>query len=90
MNRPNTIIVEDAIEKAKTVESILTAGERDHLAQAICDNLSPEAVAAIAFCIPHLETADDVNAEMRWFRDMLLETVGGFARAKAIVDQLGL
>ena len=49
----------------------------DILQDVLQDNLSPEAVAAIAGCLtPALGKRDKVAREVVWFRTLLIEMVG--------------
>jgi len=54
--------------------------ESDALRETIKDNLSPEAVAAIAYLLD-LPAADDwtpeVRRQVKWFRKQLVELLGG-------------
>jgi len=50
----------------------------DMLNDALRENLSPHAVAAIAaFCQTATTQRDDVDRQIRWFADRLIELVGG-------------
>ena len=63
----------------------------DLLTDALRDNLSPQAVAAIAAYLQPARTAnDDVNTQIRWFSDVLVETVGGHDAMNDLCDEVGL
>ena len=67
------------------------AGDNDTLIVAIRDNLPPEAVVAIAAYIHDPRTNDEqTNTAIRWFHDILIDTVGGHEIANGIVDEIGL
>ena len=63
----------------------------DALADAMKDNLSPEAVAAIAAFLDAATTKNDkVNRQMEWFVEQLIKMVGGDAAMNRLCDEVGL
>ena len=65
----------------------------DTLFDAMEDNLSPEAVAAIAAYLVARPTAApnaSVNKELNWFTDRLVELVGGDEAFNRLCEELGL
>jgi len=63
----------------------------DLLADALKECLSPEAVAVIAsYLQPARSDDDEIDRQIRWFADVLVETVGGDDAMNRLVDQLGL
>jgi hypothetical protein len=58
---------------------------------AIRDQLSPHAVAAIASCLQINRTNDaDVDRQVRWFHGQLCELLGGFEQQSRLAEELGL
>ena len=63
------------------------------LFEALKDNLSPEAVAAIVTYLVARPTAApnaSVNRELNWFTDRLVELVGGDEAFNRLCEKLGL
>ena len=62
----------------KTNVMVGYSGEmKDILRDVLRDNLSPEAVAAIAACLtPAIGKRDKVAREVTWFREFLIEMLG--------------
>ena len=61
------------------------------LVDALRDNLSPEAVAAIhAWLQPARTRHTGVNVELEWFRTLLRNTVGGTDAMNRLTDEVGL
>ncbi len=61
------------------------------LIDAMRENLSPEAVAAIASWLQPAETNDDsVNREIRWFTEQLAYALGGWQQQSELAEELGL
>ena len=64
--------------------------EVDAMREVLKDNLSPEAVAALAFLLD-LPAADDwtpkVRRQVKWFRMQLVELVGGKKQLNALVAE---
>ena len=61
------------------------------LRDALRQNLSPQAVAAIAAYLQPAHTKDEsVNRQLAWFQDLLVEALGGDEALNRIADELGL
>ena len=57
----------------------------------IRENMSPEAASAIAaFLQPAQTKNDDVNREIQWFADLLIEMVGGGDEMNRLCEESGL
>ena len=58
---------------------------------AIRDQLSPPAVAAIVAYLQPVSTKDSaVNKEVAWFSERLVELLGGYEQQSRLSDELGL
>ena len=65
----------------------------DTLFDALEDNLSPDAIAAIAAYVSAGPTAGPnaaVNKELHWFVDQLVDLVGGDEAFNRLCEELGL
>jgi hypothetical protein len=63
----------------------------DRLIDALRENLSPHAVAAIASCLQPARTNDpNVDREVQWFIERLAETLGGWDRQNRLAEELAL
>ena len=61
------------------------------LVDALRDNLSPEAVAAIASWLQPARTNDEnVDREVRWFTEQLAQALGGWDQQSRLAEELGL
>ena len=61
------------------------------LVSALRENLSPEAVAAIASWLQPASTNDPkVNREIRWFSEQLAQALGGWDQQSRLAEDLGL
>ena len=61
------------------------------LIDALRDNLSPEAVAAIASWLQPARTNDEnVDREVRWFAEQLAQALGGWDQQSRLAEELGL
>ena len=61
------------------------------LADALRDNLSPEAVAAIASWLQPARVSDtSVDQEIGWFRGLLVDALGGYEQQSRLAEELGL
>jgi len=79
----------DGCEVRVTVPEDQTPQET--LIVALQDSLSPQAVAAIvAFLQPARTASENVNTQIRWFADVLVETVGGHDAISDLCDEVGL
>ncbi len=64
--------------------------DESELFEHVREQLSPEAVAAIAAWLQPAQTNNaDVNRQVAWFRDRLVEMLGT-DRYNALCDELGL
>jgi hypothetical protein len=69
--RPDGSIVRITVPEDSKPEELLI--------DALRDNLSPKAVAAIAFWLQPASTNDEnVNREVRWFAEQLAQALGGW------------
>jgi len=63
----------------------------DVLADAIRDNLSPKAVATIVAFLQPVQTNDpDVDEQVRWFAEQLVEALGGYEAQSRLAEEVGL
>ena len=63
----------------------------DMLTDALRENLSPHAVAAIAAYLQPVRTMDpDVVRQVAWFRELLTKVVGGEDQMNRLCDEVGL
>ena len=63
----------------------------DLLADAVRENLSPHAVAAIASYLRTVRTNNPkVDNEVRWFAECLAAKLGGWDRQSDLAEELGL
>ena len=63
----------------------------DLLTDALRENLSPHAVAAIAAYLQPVHTRDpEVVRQVRWFAELLTEVVGGEDELNRLCDEVGL
>lgn len=61
------------------------------LIEALRENLSPHAVAAIASYTMNIQTDDiAVNGEVAWFVERLTELVGGWKQQGVLAEEIGL
>ena len=63
----------------------------DMLADAVRDNLSPKAVATIVAYLQSASTNDaDVDAQVAWFAEQLVEALGGYEAQNRLAEEVGL
>ena len=63
----------------------------DMLTDALRENLSPHAVAAIVAYLQPVRTADpQVDRQMRWFAELLAKAVGGQDELNRLCEEVGL
>ena len=63
----------------------------DMLTDALRENLSPHAVAAIAAYLQPVGTTDpQVDRQVRWFAEMLTRAVGGDDELNRLCEEVGL
>ena len=84
-----------AVWEAKSaLQAAYDAGRADasaSLVDALRDNLSPEAVAAIASWLQPARTNDgNVDREVRWFAEQLAQALGGWDQQSRLAEELGL
>jgi hypothetical protein len=61
------------------------------LIDALRENLSPKAIAAIAFWLQAAFGDDEnVDREARWFAEQLAQALGGWDQQSDLVEELGL
>lgn len=61
------------------------------LTESLRDNLSPEAVAAMVSWLQPATTNDKkVTREIAWFRDQLVDMLGGGEQQSSLAEELGL
>lgn len=64
---------------------------KEILADALRENLSPHAVAAITAYIQPVRTMDpELVCQLRWFADLLTEVVGGEDELNRLCEEIGL
>jgi hypothetical protein len=84
-----------AVWEAKSaLQAAYDAGRADasaSLIDALRENLSPEAVAAIASWLQPARTNDqNVDREVRWFAEQLAQALGGWDQQNRLAEELGL
>ena len=63
----------------------------DVLADALRDNLSPQAIAAVVSCLRINRTHnDDVDRQVHWFAEELVKLLGGPEQQTRLAEELGL
>jgi len=81
-------------EVKSALQAAYDAGRADAkaaLVDALRDNLSPEAVAAIASWLQPARTNDEnVDREVRWFAEQLAQALGGWDQQSRLAEELGL
>lgn len=78
--------VGDALDAAYRAGQASTSQQ---IIEAICDNISPDAVGAIATCLHNTKTNDEnVNREVLWFTQQLIQALGGKEQQKRIAKEL--
>ena len=71
------------VAEHNTMNTMLAIGLREHL--------SPHAVATIAAYVQPVRTMDpDVVRQVRWFRELLTELVGGEDAMNRLCEEVGL
>ena len=78
--------------KQKKHVMVAYSGEaKEVLLDVLKDNLSPEAVAVIAACLQPARCGDEqVDRQVRWFAEQLVEALGGDDAFNRACDELGL
>ena len=81
--RPDGTIVRVTVPEDPKPEELLI--------DALRENLSPHAVAAIASWLQPATVADaSVNQEIGWFRGVLIDALGGYEQQNRLAEELGL
>ncbi len=93
MKTPNNIPTHYDVEVADTRRRVGFPSDRaaaEMLADALRDNLSPQAVAAIAAYLQPARVRDpDVQRQLDWFRTMLVEMLGE-GQFDRLAEEVGL
>ena len=88
-DKPKTYPVE--VNGRKTRVTVPDGDEHDALRDWLSDNLTPQAVATIVSFLQPVRTDDqDVDEEVRWFAEQLVEAVGGYAAQSRLAEEVGL
>ena len=92
MKRPKPKTYEAKVNGRRTRVTVPDdPGPEEMLIDAIQDNLSPQAVAAIAaFLQPATTKSAEVNRQIRWFADLLTAVVGGGEEHNRLCEEAGL
>jgi len=71
---------------------VAASNDNQNLRNALRENLSPEAVAAIAHRLTPTPKSGhrELDAEVTWFATLLAETLGGWNQQERIIQELGL
>lgn len=87
----HTVAVWEAKSALQTAYDAGRADAKASLIDALRDNLSPEAVAAIASWLQPARTNDEnVDREVRWFAEQLAQALGGWDQQSRLAEELGL
>ena len=88
--RPKTYEADEGNRKVRvTVPEDLKP--EDVLTDAVRDNLSPQAIATIVAFLQPVRTDDqDVDEEVRWFAEQLVEALGGYEAQNRLAEEVGL
>jgi len=80
-----------AKQQKKHVMVAYSGETKDVLRDVLKDNLSPEAVAVIAaYLQPARCGQEQVDRQVRWFAEQLIELLGGDDAFNRVCDELGL
>ena len=86
--RPKTY---EATVNGKKVRVTVPENDEQDLFDAVREQLSPHAVAAIASCLQANRTNNpDVDRQVRWFRDQLCDLLGGAEQQNRLAEELDL
>ena len=81
----------DVCGKKRRVTVPQDPSPEDLLTDALRENLSPHAVAAIAAYLQPVGTADpQVDRQVRWFAELLAKAVGGQDELNRLCEEVGL
>lgn len=87
-NRPKTY---EADWKGRKVRVTVPENDEGELFEAIREQLSPQAVAAIVSCLQINRTNNpQVDRQVHWFGEKLIEQLGGAAEQGRLAEELGL
>ena len=91
MRRRKPKTYETTLNGKKTRVTIPENEDTDVLAEALKDNLSPEAVATIVAYLQPTRVKDaKVQREVEWFSEELVKAVGGNAALAQLMDEVEL
>jgi len=86
--RPDTY---EAEVNGRKVRVTVPENDESELFEAVREQLSPEAVAAIASCLQINRTNNpEVDRQVRWFHDQLCQLLGGYEHQARLAEELGL
>jgi hypothetical protein len=86
--RPETY---EAEVKGKKVRVTVPENDESGLFDAIREQISPHAVAAIVSYLQPVSTRNSaVNKEVAWFSEQLVELLGGYEQQTRLANELGL
>jgi hypothetical protein len=87
--RPETYEAEIAGKKVRV--TVPDAIDEEVLFDALRDNLSPEAIAAIVSCLQTNRTNNaEVDRQVDWFAEELCKLLGGHEQQNRLAEELGL
>ena len=87
--RPKTYPIE--VDGRKTRVTVPDRNEPDALRDWLSDNLTPQAVATIVSFLQPVRTNDhDVDEQVRWFAERLVEVLGGYEAQSRLAEEVGL
>jgi len=88
-DKPKTYPVE--VDGRKTRVTVPEDNKQDVLRDWFGDNLTPQAVATIvSFLQPVRTDAPEVDEEVRWFAEQLVEALGGYEAQSRLAEEVGL
>ena len=81
----------EAEVNGRKVRVTVPENDESELFEAVREQLSPEAVAAIASCLQINRTNNpEVDRQVRWFHDQLCQLLGGYEQQARLAEELGL
>ena len=90
-NKKRKTRLSQAEHNGKPVDVTEPENDESELFDAIREQLSPHAVAAIASCLQINRTNNpQVDQQVRWFHDQLCELLGGYEEQSQFAKELGL
>ena len=88
-DKPKTYPVE--VDGRKTRVTVPDSEEHDALRDWLSENLTPQAVATIVAFLQPVHTDDqDVDEQVCWFSERLVEAVGGYEAQSRLAEEVGL